>query len=147
MKKILLIIALLITTISFSQGYKKTSSGLLNTTISISSAQILSLNSSPIEIIPAPGVGKVINVVNSTLSLNYGTTPYTSTVVRIRYGGGNDVTNVASIISETSNSIWNGRLTIMEIFQNDKIEIITDANPTGGDSTMDIYITYEIITL
>lgn len=46
-------------------------------TVTLSSAQILALHSTPITIIPAPGTGKAINVIGMVGKYIYSSTPYT----------------------------------------------------------------------
>ena len=49
---------------------------LLSTTTLISKAQILTLNSAPVQLIPAPGPGKLIVVLSAVLVYKFGTQPY-----------------------------------------------------------------------
>jgi hypothetical protein len=50
--------------------------GVSAVTIPLSSAQIRSANTAPTELIPAPGVGKIINVVRLSYVYTFGTTTY-----------------------------------------------------------------------
>lgn len=46
--------------------------------IVLSSAQLLALHSAPVTVIPAPGVGKYIQVISASYELIFGTLQYTS---------------------------------------------------------------------
>lgn len=50
-----------------------------NKKITLTSAQILDLHNTPVELIPAPGSGKVINFINLITHYEFNTTPYTRT--------------------------------------------------------------------
>lgn len=51
--------------------------GTINqTTVAISSHELLNLGSSPVEIVPAQGPGVIINVLSASYELVFGTTPY-----------------------------------------------------------------------
>jgi len=66
--------------------------------ISLSYDQILALNTSPVEIVPAPGAGKVIEFVSAILATYFNTAAYTGgDVVSIAIGGGGN--SVSSTVS------------------------------------------------
>jgi len=57
--------------------------------VSLTSAQVLLLYSAPQQVVPAPGVGKVIEFISAVLILDYGTATYdTNGVCNFRYTNG-----------------------------------------------------------
>jgi hypothetical protein len=51
--------------------------------VTLSAAQILSSNTSPVELLPAPGVGKVILVFDIIAFYDYGTTTYNGSIYSV----------------------------------------------------------------
>ena len=124
--------------------------------VSLTSAEILNLSTTPKVLIAAPGANKIIQPLSVLINLNYGTTPYaTNTSMRLATGtsfdpllsistvlAANDDTFFRSLVSQTltaTNGVppTNLPLTLY----------VPSGNPTAGDSTFDIYVTYVIITL
>lgn len=136
--------------------YRNVESIIRTDTISVSSAEILNLFSSPKILIAAPGVGKFINVIAIMGYLQYNTTTYaTNTQLNIRYN------NLSVPIPSTS---WNIAQTESKIYRfttqststgeasatllNQPVTLAAlSGNPTTGDGTIKVYITYQIITL
>lgn len=124
--------------------------------IDISSAEFLSLNSSPKTLIAAPGSGKFIQIISISSSLDYNTTAYaTNIAVFFRYGSGGPAINSASWnIAQTADKYFRFSLvsdetgTAVSSFTNQAI--VAEANtgdPTDGDGTGKVYISYRIIDL
>lgn len=113
----------------------------------MTSAQILNLHTSPIMLIPSPGAGKVIKLMSCVIRYNFGTVNYSLTPISFRYQGGtaassnNVFTSGASIIKDI------GFVTNIAMLANVPIIIDAGANPTGGDGTIDVYFSYQTITL
>jgi hypothetical protein len=119
----------------------------------ITSAQILNSNSVPVTLIPAPGAGKVIFVQSAIFKYVYGSSVYTTnTTTNIRLGaftlwtsgtaiqGGTDYVNFVNMIPTSTVG--------SSLPENQPILFNTSTgNPTGGDGTIDLYITYITITL
>ncbi len=142
--------------------------GFLTAEVDVSSAELKALLSSPKEIIPAPGMGKWIQVLWWSLNYEFGTQPYGNlndggTLV---YGGAIDdtyqITTIWDLIfggSEDmvafgpgfSNSVAGGNLKTQERpFPRSKVEdksiVMWDYNDwTTGDGTAEIYVAYKII--
>jgi len=125
----------------------------LQTKVSLSSAQILTLGSSPVTLVPAQGAGKVIIPISVVLNYNFVTSAY-STVTNLFIASPSSPTSItrngvlgfvsdactfdAPINSGASNALTGNEALIITT---------TGGNPTGGDSTLDVYVTYVIITI
>ena len=127
---------------------------VLTTKVTLSSAQILSLSPvSGVTLIPAAGAGTIINPINFNLHYNAGTTVYTNNGININYAsGGSYLVNTSFFLNQSfglftrnagapSNGVWyNGAI-------NSDLVLKSNGTILGGDGTLDIYITYQIITL
>ena len=123
--------------------------GVYTKKVSLSSAQILLLNTTPIELVEAPGADKAIVVQDIIYDLDFITAAYTgNTVLEVEYSGQsgsittmNSVLNSAADITRTSQGI--GTYTM---FKNNAIDLtVQNGDPSTGSGTMNIYITYKII--
>ena len=120
---------------------------------SITSPQLLALNTTPIEVIAAPGAGKAIQVLGAFIAYTYVTAAYATntTLLLVNENGTNEIaTDGGSLISDTANN--KGYMTISgglnSIVTNDAVVIETQTgDPTAGSGTIDVYVTYQIITL
>lgn len=119
--------------------------------VNISSAQILAMGSSPIELLPAPGVGKYYDIEKIILEYTYGTTAYSNApqpmpsmgnfyseiVVGFLTSTNNDVVIINDFGREPNsnyqNNIINQSLTLGDY---------NGTNPTLGDGTLRAIITY-----
>ena len=119
--------------------------------ISLTSAEILALNTTPKELIAAPGAGYYIRVIGFTCVLNYNSVAYSGNAMVIHHTGSS-----ANLLSSSFYTIGaeymtfinpsspsNATLTIIE--NSSLIAEVGSANPTSGNSTVDIYVTYSII--
>lgn len=116
--------------------------------ISISSAEMLALNTTPKLAIAAPGTGKYIEVLSIAGKLNYNSAPYSGNGISLRPVGSTEkyyefdaklTTNNTSIVM---NGWVVGRIVILE---NVGMELyIPTANPTGGNSSYTIELFYSI---
>jgi hypothetical protein len=128
--------------------------GLFSTKVTISSAQILALNSTPQVLIAAGGAGTIIQVVNLTLYLDYGTVAYATNLNLQTYLGTMTPTNnlSASILASTADNIYqNSSISFSDTLANTVNQPlylkVNTGNPTAGDSPLYVYVTYRIITL
>lgn len=122
--------------------------GTYTTKVSLSSAQILALNTTPIELIAAPGSGKVIHLKDVVFNYTFVTTAYTSNAGQVEYETFNDVLFSMSQLDDSASIISRSLSTHNELKENKGIEFtVLTSDPTLGDGTLDIYLIYEIITL
>jgi hypothetical protein len=133
-------------------------SGVLTLKKTLTAAQILNSGEgfSPVSIIPAPGAGKVIDLIQVALRFNYVSSTYTMPgQISLRTVGANKgqiiispsvlSSNMYSYISHFNTFANTAEITLIE---NQPVEfVVLSGNPTGGDSTVDLYLMYRIITL
>ena len=145
----------------------------IETIVNISSSQILNMGTTPIELLPAPGVNKYYDIEQIAFEYTYGTTPY-SGIQYITYAGrlinsdliqaeeNRVLTILPNVSYSAARSFNNGETTnlinIIESFNriNDPIVISSsifvnlsgfeEANPTDGDGTMRAIIKYKVRT-
>lgn len=123
--------------------------------VTISSAQILALFTTPITLVAAQGAGTFINVLSVHMRLTYGTATYaTNTGSRVSQGSFLPIVTDQTILAGT-------QTTFLAISPTQSLAITGTAdwvnvplkisalvgNPTTGDSTLDVYTTYNVITL
>lgn len=134
--------------------FNETSTFLKDTAVTLSTGEILDLFDTPIELIPAPGANKMIQIISVSAKLDFNTTAYNAGTdeLRIEYNTGT---------SEAVNGIPNGFLEaisdsysytglpnpIAGPFTNKSIvATTTSTDPITGDSTIDLIILYKIVT-
>lgn len=125
-----------------------------STKVTLSSAQILALNTTPIQLVAAPGAGKAINVISVSVRNNFGTTAYSSIggLEVISASGSQEQAQVISAFLNSASSTFSR----MQLFSHQNVQIVENdalnitvgvSDPTLGDGTVDVYVTYEIINL
>ena len=129
-------------------------SGLIWDKVTITSSELLSMNSTLVDIVAAPGAGIAILPYSVLLYYRFGTSEY--------------LTNLNVVLSP-NNSLWNvtfnsalqgtqDRISSRSIFptvsasganiDNQPLQVqIQTGNPTAGDGTLDVYVAYYLITL
>jgi len=117
--------------------------------VTITSAQLLSINFTPIQIIPA-SAGSFIEVVSASVSIDFNTMAYnTNTNLILLPSGGekileSDVLGLTSVTSlDTIKFTSVQGTTPRDVAINVSVE--TDS-PIGGDSDITVYVTYREIT-
>jgi hypothetical protein len=125
--------------------------------VALTSAQILSLNSTPIILAPAPGTGKAIEFVGGFARLIFNTTAYaTNTVLQIVTDTANEfqATNLDTLASTVTRACiftldgYSATTNQTQIVENKALTLIASTgNPTAGDGTLVVYGTYKIWTL
>lgn len=122
---------------------------LLTIKVSLTAAQILASHTTPIQLIPSPGAGKFIQPITMTSNFKFNTSPYTDNTVLRAYIGTVADNAVASVaISDSTTILQTQTASNATITANTALMLAQqNANPVGGDSPLDLYITYKITTL
>jgi len=124
--------------------------------ITIPSASVLTLFSTPYTLLPAPGAGKAIRLVDWSASITYNSIAYaTNTTLQIYTATAGTVQGSNSVIlTSTASRHLLGSLTSAsgttstQLIANQALLLNTlSGNPTAGNSVLTIYIGYDIITL
>ena len=127
---------------------------ILTKKISLAAVQILNAGTVPVVLVAATGAGTFIEVVSASYNFVYGATAFDSSLATFEL-----ITNTATAEQFKSASILNGTSNVFsKFFQNSSTSTqlvdneplnfaLTGTDATVGDSTMDLYINYRIITL
>lgn len=128
--------------------------GIRTATVSISSAEILALNTTPKEIIAAPGAGKYIQILWGHIFLDFGGTAYSNETTEIEYSTGQDIVGtITSLLNVGVDTIRNivgstGGIYAFSQVNNASVRYrATSANPTTGNGTIQIVLAYRIVTI
>lgn len=138
---------------------------LKQASVEITSAQILDWHNTEVDLLPAPGAGKISRPISIDLLCRFGTTPYTfsggtqqitpcygsNTSVNAGTAAGTFLTLVTSVdkvvgLGPPGLETFNHNLSLLE---NQKISIkhLSGGSYVGGDGTIKVLITYFIINL
>jgi hypothetical protein len=138
-----------------SQGYS-TFSSILKLTRTLSSAEILSLQSTPVVLLAAPGAGLTYEFYNIMCRLNFNTAVYTTNLNLAFYFAniGNAVATNSAILSQNasrSGMILRGNFSSgsdqYPPNTSFKVSVNNAGNPLAGDGTLSLYISYNVIPL
>lgn len=124
---------------------------LFSIRVPLTAAQIKTGNSIPIEVIPSPGPGKCLNIIRVLDKLTYNSVRFNSSALAISIGS----TTVASggdlgVTADAMSIYFMPAITVgfTGLDLEDMPAILTvDSDSVAGDSSLAIYILYEIITL
>jgi hypothetical protein len=153
--------------LSWADAAGGSASDTTTTTAQLSFSDILSLDTNPIVLIPAPGAGKFIRLIDASIKYNFGSVSYQDsyypwfymciTYPGVTVTGYYDCVAASNILILPNSSLrgmtFNGST---EMIENEPLQI-TIADPDIGDmidvdliawdGTIDIYLTYKIIDL
>ena len=123
-------------------------------TVNLSQSDILSLGTSPIIILPAPGAGSVYDIVDTVIIYDYNSAPYTTATDLSFFHGtlgvysttGNFLTAAADTYLKIQSATYGGNLSNFSN-GNYRITTTTAVNPTGGDGTMKITVLYRTLSI
>lgn len=126
--------------------------GVTTVKVSLTSANILGLTV-PFTLISAPGAGKILNVLRVTYKYNFNTIAYTGTTQLFVRNGSQAICNsISSFLNNTESVIglpamFNSSLFLNTGYINQPLTLINITPLFSGDGTLDVYITYDTITL
>jgi hypothetical protein len=135
-------------------------SGVVNVyeaTVTITTAQVLQLNTTPIQIIAAPGAGKYIEVVSASVSVTYNSIPYITNTILILINTGavaRQFTNTGALqTTVTTNFLFVpsnqiNASTDTQCITNTALNVSTaTGNTTLGNSDIKVKVIYRIVTI
>lgn len=123
-------------------------------TVTIPSADVLNIFTTPYLLIPSPGAGYYIQVLTASCKINFNTTAYstnttlnvlTDTAIRVQHSFSNVLNATLSRISVSSQQSISGAADTQLISDKGVYLKAQTGNPTTGDSDIIIYLTYRII--
>lgn len=123
--------------------------------VTITAAQILALFATPVELVPAPGAGRVLELVSVLLALDYGTVVYTIGTagnIQVKYTDGSGAaasTTVAAtgLLDQASDQVRvldKLEATTTPVVNAALVLTLATASPTGGDSPIHAKIGYRV---
>ena len=122
--------------------------------VNLTSAQMLSINTTPVQLVPYPGYNNIIVPIGYVVDYTFGTTAYatassfsimegSSTIASLR----NTINQGSSFISEfqfsANSTTTNYNATLLA---NNELNITATVNPTSGDGTFKVTVFYRIIS-
>lgn len=127
--------------------------GFLFASLNITSLQIKSLNSAPLEIVASSLNGFAIEVISASASYSYGTVAYvggSKIYLKTSTATLQQVETFAGFVTLTSSKFC--KMTIptpnnIQIVNQQNLVVTADADSTLGDGTCTIYVCYRLITL
>lgn len=120
---------------------------LQSITVDISSSDILTMVSDPIEVLAAPWVGKVIVVTDWFMQFTAGNTPYTYASFMFLNMGGNTIFNLGNNITGWNVLKTSGWQSATLLENTWVVMTWGGSNPTNGDGTIKLTLTYKIVDL
>lgn len=122
--------------------------------VTIPTAQVLTLNTVPVEIVAAPGAGYAIEVISGVSSIVYNSVTYaTNTTIGLISAGADDSQYELDFLAATitkknvlsPNLSSNNRTQMLE---NTALNVtVQTGDPTAGDSDITVYVTYRLIEI
>ncbi|GAG67338.1 unnamed protein product [marine sediment metagenome] len=117
----------------------------------VSSAEILTLNSVPLELVEAPGTGSILMPITAIVKYYYGTIVYATNLnLIILLDNGTIVLNFNNLISLGADTVmFSGTGTLAPAqLENEGIELsVQTGDPTAGDGTLVVHLWYINIVL
>jgi hypothetical protein len=136
-------------------NYKMPNCRIQCASLTIASADVLQLNSTPLTIVDAPGAGYAIEVLSTSINLTYNSAAYaTNTTIQVESNGA--TTPQFRLLNGINQTISSHRSLGRYVSANTETQIIENADlmvtvasgdPTAGDSDIEILVLYRIISV
>jgi len=118
----------------------------LETTVTVTSAQLLALNGADVTLIAAQGVNKYIKVLLVTSFLDYNSIQYTATQPLNVSMSGNTVASIPTTqYNNNADRVYSPAISSATLGSNSAVYLTTDASPTNGNSPLKIKIRYQVL--
>lgn len=123
--------------------------------VALTSAQLLALDATAVQIAPAPGVGYANVVQSCSYKFTYGTTQYSGGSVVLKSAGANTsnpflqiASQIIQAAADRSGSLpGNTGTGIHAIYENSALELKANSAITTGDGTLTVWVTYSVIEI
>lgn len=136
---------------------RKAMGDIYEASLTIPTASVLTLNATPIEIIAAPGSGKMIRVISAEYKLTYNSIAYaTNTTLQLKTSGASVVqvestsSALAATVTQSAALFGTGTPSVgqTQLLENAGVNVmVATGNPTAGNSDIKVFVFYRIITL
>ena len=118
----------------------------IETTITVTAAQLLALNGADVSLIAAPGANKYIKIILVTSFLDFNTIQYAATQpLTISSGGFTSASIPTSQYNNNADRVYSPAISSTTLAANSAVFLSTDASPTNGNSPMKFKIRYQVI--
>tara|TARA_R100001510_G_scaffold13147_1_gene10370 strand:- start:625 stop:1140 length:516 start_codon:yes stop_codon:yes gene_type:complete len=118
----------------------------LETTVTVTSAQLLALNGADVTLIAAQGANTYIKIILVTSFLDFNTTQYTaSQPLNISIGGNTAASIPTSQYNTNADRVYSAAVSSIALAANSAVFLTTDASPTNGNSSLKIKIRYQVL--
>lgn len=154
MRKIAALLLILLAPVAFAQS----GSGVQTASVTLSPAQLLSLRSAPVQLVPAPGAGSIIKPLSITLQYKAGSTPYNAPEGNFAIGtpalpgathgpGGGFIDQASDQVAYVGG--FGGAFGSRSNFENQPIIVQQNGSTewTGGDGSVVVNISYSVVAL
>jgi len=128
-------------------------SGVQSTSLTIASADVLQLNSTPLTIVAAQGAGTYIEVISAFVVIDFNSAAYaTNTTIELIFSGASDELMISSINASVSKSVaftkqGSGTAGNTQMLENTDLQVaVASGDPTTGDSDIEVFILYRVIS-
>lgn len=116
------------------------------TTVTVTSAQLLALNGTAVTLIAAQGANKYIKVLLVTSFLDFNTVQYAATQPLVIGSGGFDYASIPNTQYNTNaDKVYSPAIASNTLAANAALSLTTDASPTNGNSPIKIKIRYQVL--
>jgi hypothetical protein len=124
--------------------------------LTIASADVLTLNTTPITIVAATGVGTAIEAISATVTVDNPSAAYATNVGVQLICDGADEPQLISLTALNASVTSTRKLGVdstfsasdTQVLENTDLQVsVASGDPTAGDSDITVYVTYRIITL
>ena len=118
----------------------------LETTVTVTSAQLLALNGADVTLIAAQGANKYIKILLVTSFLDYNSIQYTATQpLNIGSGGFTFASIPTTQYNTAADKVYSPAISSATLSANTAVFLSTDASPTAGNSPLKIKIRYQVL--
>ena len=152
------IAATLITILLVPAVFAQSGSGVQTASVTLSSAQLLNLHSTPVQLVPAPGAGSIVKPLSITLQYKAGSAPYNASDGNFAIGtpalpgathgpGGGFIDQASDQVAYVGG--FGGAFGSRSNFENQPIIVQQNGSAewAGGDGSVIINISYTIVAL
>jgi|DEB0MinimDraft_10_1074344.scaffolds.fasta_scaffold06579_3 hypothetical protein len=128
--------------------------GTLCASATIPTAEVLTLGSTPIEIVANPGAGYMIEVISGVVKLDFNTTAYTGgTTIRLITSGGGQPQATCTVLDATVSTnrkfaiVSPSTVTYTQLLENAALNVDAVSAVAAGDSDIEVFVLYRIIAV